>query len=51
VRRLKSEKKDKSEIEPAIAKLLDLKQQLATAQGYDPGTVTSGGKKDKKKKK
>lgn len=38
----------KDEIASGVAKLLDLKKQLAIAQGIDPATLNA---KDKKKKK
>jgi nondiscriminating aspartyl-tRNA synthetase len=39
VRDLKAAKADKAVITAAVAKLLDLKKQLATAQGVDPATL------------
>lgn len=50
VRELKASKADKSDIDREVAKLLDLKKQLAAAQGQSP-TATSGGGKKKGKKK
>ncbi|XP_060077335.1 methionine--tRNA ligase, cytoplasmic-like [Ylistrum balloti] len=50
VRDLKSKKADKSQIDGEVAKLLDLKRQLALAQGQDPDAAVGGGKKKSKKK-
>ncbi len=52
VRSLKAEKADKSKVDSAVAQLLDLKRQLATAQGIDPQQLIGGasGKKKKGKK-
>lgn len=50
VRDLKSQKAEKSRIDSEVAVLLDLKRQLAVAQGQDPEALTGGkGKKGKKK--
>ncbi|XP_061178088.1 methionine--tRNA ligase, cytoplasmic-like [Saccostrea echinata] len=50
VRDLKSQKAEKSQIDSEVAALLDLKRQLAVAQGQDPEALTGGkGKKGKKK--
>jgi methionyl-tRNA synthetase len=50
VRDLKSQKAEKSQIDSEVAVLLDLKRQLAVAQGQDPEALTGGkGKKGKKK--
>ncbi|XP_048727649.2 methionine--tRNA ligase, cytoplasmic-like [Ostrea edulis] len=50
VRDLKSQKAEKSQIDSEVAILLDLKRQLAVAQGQDPEALTGGkGKKGKKK--
>ncbi|XP_022109155.1 methionine--tRNA ligase, cytoplasmic-like isoform X2 [Acanthaster planci] len=58
VRKLKSEKADKSEIEKEVKKLLALKQELALTSGQDPTPVESskgkrkkGGKKKEEKSK
>lgn len=52
VRQLKTDKADKGKIDAAVAKLLDLKKQLAISQGLDPNaSASSGGKKKKGKKK
>ncbi|KAJ8307320.1 hypothetical protein KUTeg_015404 [Tegillarca granosa] len=50
VRDLKTNKSEKSVIDAEVAKLLDLKKQLAVAQGQDPEAITGGGKKKGKKK-
>ncbi|XP_069119784.1 methionine--tRNA ligase, cytoplasmic-like [Argopecten irradians] len=50
VRDLKGKKADKSQIDGEVAKLLDLKKQLALAQGQDPEAAVGGGKKKGKKK-
>ncbi|OWF40602.1 Methionine--tRNA ligase, cytoplasmic [Mizuhopecten yessoensis] len=50
VRDLKSKKAEKSQIDGEVAKLLDLKKQLALAQGQDPNAAVGGGKKKGKKK-
>lgn len=51
VRELKTAKADKSTVDAEVAKLLDLKKQLALAQGLDPAAAApSGGKKKGKKK-
>lgn len=50
VRELKTKKGDKAAIDAAVAKLLDLKRQLAVAQGLDPDQAVGGGKKKGKKK-
>ena len=51
VRELKAAKAEKSAIDAEVAKLLDLKKQLALAQGLDPAAAApSGGKKKGKKK-
>lgn len=51
VRDLKTVKAEKSVVDAEVAKLLDLKKQLALAQGLDPGAAapSSGKKKGKKK--
>ncbi|XP_013384289.1 methionine--tRNA ligase, cytoplasmic [Lingula anatina] len=50
VRQLKASKADKSSIDEAVAVLLDLKKQLALAQGQNPTDVQGSGKKKGKKK-
>ena len=50
VRELKTNKAEKSVVDTEVAKLLDLKKQLALAQGQDPATAAGGGKKKGKKK-
>ena len=51
VRELKAAKGEKSAIDAEVLKLLDLKKQLALAQGLDPSAAApSGGKKKGKKK-
>ena len=52
VRKLKTEKAEKSLIDTEVSKLLELKKSLALAQGIDPSKQTggSGGKKKKNKK-
>lgn len=50
VRDVKAQKADKSQVDSEVAKLLDLKKQLALAQGLDPSTIGGGGKKKGKKK-
>ncbi|KAL4234118.1 hypothetical protein ACF0H5_005771 [Mactra antiquata] len=50
VRELKTNKAEKSLIDGEVAKLLDLKRQLAIAQGQDPDAAVGGGKKKGKKK-
>ncbi|GAB1609435.1 methionine--tRNA ligase, cytoplasmic-like [Argonauta hians] len=50
VRQLKTDKAEKSLIDAEVAKLLDLKRQLALKQGIDPATLSSGNKKKSKKK-
>ncbi|XP_046333263.2 methionine--tRNA ligase, cytoplasmic-like [Haliotis rufescens] len=50
VRELKTKKGDKAAIDAAVAQLLDLKRQLAVAQGLDPDQTIGGGKKKGKKK-
>ena len=50
VRSLKSSKADKSVVDGAVAGLLDLKRQLALAQGLDPAAAAGGGGKKGKKK-
>ncbi|XP_063424001.1 methionine--tRNA ligase, cytoplasmic-like isoform X3 [Mytilus trossulus] len=50
VRDLKSKKAEKSLIDSEVAKLLDLKKRLASAQGQNPQEAVSGGKKKGKKK-
>ena len=50
VRDVKAKKLDKPVIDAAVAKLLDLKKQLAVAQGLNPDEVLGGGKKKNKKK-
>lgn len=52
VRELKAQKKDKVEIDTAVSRLLELKTQLALAQGQDPQELAAGtGKKRSKGKK
>ncbi|XP_064594785.1 methionine--tRNA ligase, cytoplasmic-like isoform X2 [Liolophura sinensis] len=52
VRELKAQKKDKAEIDTAVSGLLQLKKQLALAQGQDPLELAAGaGKKRSKGKK
>lgn len=48
VRELKTGGGSKEAVAAEVAVLLDLKKQLATAQGIDPATLNA---KDKKKKK
>lgn len=50
VRELKTNKAEKSIVDTEVAKLLDLKKQLALAQGQDPAAAAGGGKKKGKKK-
>ncbi|CAH1772664.1 unnamed protein product [Owenia fusiformis] len=50
VRQLKASKAAKPEVDSAVAKLLDLKRQLAVAQGLNPDDIGAGGKKKKGKK-
>lgn len=50
MRDVKAQKADKSQVDSEVAKLLDLKKQLALAQGLDPSTIGGGGKKKGKKK-
>ena len=45
VRELKTNKAEKSLVDTEVAKLLDLKKQLALAQGQDPAASAGGGKK------
>ena len=49
VRELKGSKAEKSVIDQNVAILLDLKKQLAIAQGQDPAAAVGGGKKKGKK--
>ena len=49
VRGLKESKAEKDAIKAAVDKLLDLKKQLALAQGKDPKEVIGNNKKGKKK--
>lgn len=50
VRQVKAAKSDKSVIDAEVASLLQLKRELAVAQGLDPeAAVGGGGKKNKKK--
>lgn len=49
VRELKASKAEKSVIDQQVAVLLDLKKQLALAQGQDPQAAVGGGKKKGKK--
>ena len=51
MRTLKSSKADKSVIDKEVASLLELKKQLALAQGTDPNAAVGGGKKKKNKNK
>ncbi len=51
MRQLKTDKAEKSQIDTEVAKLLDLKKKLSIAEGKDPNTAPSGGKKGKKNKK
>ena len=51
VRSLKESKADKGDIKIAVDKLLDLKKQLALAQGKDPKELIGGGGGNKKGKK
>ena len=51
VRKLKTSKADKEDIKIAVDKLLDLKKQLALAQGKDPKELIGGGGNKKGKKK
>ena len=50
MRELKTNKAEKSLVDTEVAKLLDLKKQLALAQGQDPAASAGGGKKKGKKK-
>ena len=49
VRGLKESKAEKDAIKAAVDKLLELKRQLALAQGKDPKEVSGNNKKGKKK--
>ena len=49
VRGLKQSKAEKDAIKAAVDKLLELKRQLALAQGKDPKEVSGNNKKGKKK--
>ncbi len=51
VRQLKASKADKKDIDAAVAKLLDLKKQFASATGQEPTPPTGGSKKKGGKKK
>ena len=51
MRDLKTNKADKAQIDTEVAKLLELKKQLAVAQGQDPSAVIGGGGGKKKKSK
>ena len=51
VRQLKAKKADKSEVDSAVAKLLDLKKQLAAAAGGSLPDATASKKKRGGKKK
>ena len=51
VRKLKESKAEKEVIKGAVDQLLELKKQLALAQGKDPKEVIGGGSKKKGKKK
>lgn len=51
MRQLKAAKADKKDIDAAVAKLLDLKKQLATATGQEPAAAQSGSNKKKGGKK
>ena len=50
MRDLKTNKSEKVVVDSEVAKLLDLKKQLALAQGLDPEVAVGGGKKKGKKK-
>ncbi|XP_052815564.1 methionine--tRNA ligase, cytoplasmic-like isoform X2 [Mya arenaria] len=50
VREVKTSKADKSVVDREVVMLLDLKKQLALAQGMDPDAAVGGGKKKGKKK-
>ena len=50
MRELKTAKAEKSVVAAAVAQLLDLKQQLAAAQGLPLATAAVPDKKSKKKK-
>ncbi|XP_053401323.1 methionine--tRNA ligase, cytoplasmic-like [Mercenaria mercenaria] len=49
VRELKTNKAEKVVVDAEVGKLLDLKKQLAVAQGQDPEAAAGGKKKGKKK--
>ena len=50
VREVKAAKAEKSTIDAEVASLLQLKRELAVAQGLDPeAAIGGGGKKGKKK--
>ncbi len=51
VRQLKASKADKKDIDAAVAKLLDLKKQFASATGQEPAPSTGRNKKKGGKKK
>ena len=46
VRELKTNKAEKSLVDTEVAKLLDLKKQLAVAQGQDPAASAMGRQKE-----
>lgn len=50
IRKLKTETKDKSVVQPEVDKLLDLKKKLAELQGAPVATPSQSGGKSKKKK-
>ena len=50
VREVKAAKADKNVIDAEVATLLQLKRELALAQGLDPEEAVGGGKKKGKKK-
>ena len=50
MRDVKAAKADKSVIDSEVASLLQLKRELAVAQGPDPDAAVGGGKKKGKKK-
>ena len=51
VRSLKESNAEKTVVKAAVDQLLDLKKQLALAQGKDPKELNGGGKNKKGKKK
>lgn len=51
MKNLKTQKADKVIVDTEVTKLLNLKKELAEAQGIDPASLIGGGKKKGKKKK